>query len=152
MKFLDIGEVASASGLPASTLRYYEEQGLIASVARHGLRRQYEPDVLKRLALINMARTAGFLLSDVADILGRNSELAIPRDELRTRADALDKKAQEIKALAGIMRHVAECSAPSHLQCPTFQKLLRVGTKYQSRIRKQKRKELPDKMVGSQIA
>lgn len=140
MKFLDIGEVASASGLPASTLRYYEEQGLIASVGRHGLRRQYEPEVLTRLALINMARTAGFLLSDVGDILGHNSELAIPRDELRARADALEKKAQEIKALAAIMRHVAKCSATSHLQCPTFQKLLRVGTKYQSRMRRQKQK------------
>ncbi|MHC1550495.1 helix-turn-helix domain-containing protein [Phyllobacterium sp. K27] len=143
MKFLDIGEIAKASGLPASTLRYYEEQGLIASVGRHGLRRQYEPVVLKRLALINMARTAGFLLSDVADIFGRNSELVIPRDELRTRADALDKKAQEIKALAAIMRHVADCPATSHMECTTFQKLLRVGTKHQSRIRQQKSRTGP---------
>jgi DNA-binding transcriptional MerR regulator len=141
MKFLDIADVIMASGLPASTLRYYEEQRLIASVARHGLRRQYEPEVLNRLALINMARTAGFLLSDVAKIFGRNNELAIPREELRARADALDQKAQEIKALAAMMRHVADCPAPSHLECSTFQKLLRLGTKHQSRMRRRKQRK-----------
>ncbi|RCW87909.1 helix-turn-helix domain-containing protein [Phyllobacterium bourgognense] len=141
MKFLDIAEVAMASGLPASTLRYYEEQRLIASVGRHGLRRQYEPEVLNRLALINMARAAGFLLSDVAKIFGRNREIAIPREELRARADALDQKAQEIKALAAMMRHVADCPAPSHLECSTFQKLLRVGTKHQSRMRRQRQRK-----------
>jgi len=139
MKILDIAEVAGASGLPASTLRYYEEQQLIASVGRRGLRRQYEPDVLKRLALINMARSAGFSLDEIAPILGRNGDLRIPREELQRRADALEHKAREMVALASIMRHVADCPAPSHLECPSFQKLLRVGAKYQSHVRGKKR-------------
>ncbi|RCS21600.1 MerR family transcriptional regulator [Phyllobacterium salinisoli] len=140
MKFLDIAEVASASGLPASTLRYYEEQHLIVSVGRHGLRRQFEPDVLNRLALISLARSAGFLLSDVAAMFGRNNALRLPRNELRSRADELERKAQSIKALAAMMRHVADCPAPSHLECPTFQKLLRIAAKHQSRTRRQKKK------------
>ena len=36
---MDITEVAKRSGVPASTLRFYEEKGLIASVGRRGLRR-----------------------------------------------------------------------------------------------------------------
>src|SRR5690242_5737449 len=40
MPELDIGDVARRAGLPVSTLRYYEEKGLIASVGRNGLRRQ----------------------------------------------------------------------------------------------------------------
>lgn len=43
MKLLDIAEVASRSGLPPSTLRFYEQKGLIASVGRHGLRRLFGP-------------------------------------------------------------------------------------------------------------
>ncbi|EJN02562.1 helix-turn-helix domain-containing protein [Phyllobacterium sp. YR531] len=140
MKFLDISEVAAASGLPASTLRYYEEQQLIASIGRHGLRRQYEPEVLNRLSLINMARAAGFPLSEVAKIFGRNDKFEIPREELRARAEALEQKALEIKALANMMRHVADCPAASHYECPTFRKLLRIGTKHQSRARRQKKK------------
>ena len=49
---MDINEVATRSGVPASTLRFYEEKGLIASVGRRGLRRVFEPKVLERLALI----------------------------------------------------------------------------------------------------
>ena len=55
---MDINEVARASGVPASTLRYYEEKGLIASVGRRGLRRTFEPRVVERLALIALGRAA----------------------------------------------------------------------------------------------
>ena len=61
MKLLDIGEVAAKSGLQPSALRHYEEAGLIAPVARHGLRRQFEPQVLMQLKLIAMGKSAGFL-------------------------------------------------------------------------------------------
>ena len=43
MKDLDIAEVAKRSGVPASTLRFYDESGLIASVGRRGLRRLFDP-------------------------------------------------------------------------------------------------------------
>jgi len=48
---LDIAEVARRSGVPASTLRFYEKKGLIASTGRRGLRRVFDPRVLERLAL-----------------------------------------------------------------------------------------------------
>ncbi|MEP9379886.1 MerR family transcriptional regulator [Aquabacter sp. CN5-332] len=60
MRDLDIAQVAQRSGVPASTLRFYEEKGLIASIGRRGLRRLFDPDVLERLALIALARAAGF--------------------------------------------------------------------------------------------
>lgn len=47
---MDISEVSKRSGLPASTLRYYEERGLIASIGRQGLRRRFAPNVLEQLA------------------------------------------------------------------------------------------------------
>lgn len=43
MKLLDIAEVARRTGLPPSTLRFYEEKGLIASIGRRGLRRLFDP-------------------------------------------------------------------------------------------------------------
>ena len=46
MSELDISVVAKRSGVPASTLRFYEEKGLIASVGRRGLKRLFEPQVL----------------------------------------------------------------------------------------------------------
>ncbi|RMC34725.1 helix-turn-helix domain-containing protein [Paracoccus alkanivorans] len=138
MKLLDIAEVVNASGVPASTLRYYEELRLIASAGRHGLRRQYEPDVIQRLALIDMARSAGFSLSEIAAMFGRDDRPDIPREELHHRADALEHKAREMVVLATMMRHVADCPAPSHMECPSFRKLLRAGVAHQSRARRRR--------------
>ena len=62
MRELDIGQVSQRAGLPVSTLRLYEEKGLIAPIGRRGLRRQFDAGVLQRLALIAPGRTAGFSL------------------------------------------------------------------------------------------
>lgn len=66
---LDIGEVVARAGVPPSTLRYYEEKGLIAATGRRGLRRQYDASVLQTLALIALGRAAGFSLDDIAGML-----------------------------------------------------------------------------------
>jgi len=66
---MDIAEVIHQTGLPASSLRYYEEKGLIASTGRHGLRRQYHDSVIERLGYIALARKAGFTLAEIAELL-----------------------------------------------------------------------------------
>ena len=53
-KTITIDEVAKHSGLPASTLRYYEEKGLIQSIGRRGIRRIFDLNVLQRLAFISL--------------------------------------------------------------------------------------------------
>ncbi|QHQ37051.1 helix-turn-helix domain-containing protein [Algicella marina] len=128
MKLLDIGAVATAARLPVSTLRYYEEIGLIASAARHGLRRQYLPDVLLRLGLIAMGKSAGFSLSEIAAMFASEGRPALGRAELHARADALDRQIAELTALSDTIRHVADCPAENHMDCPTFRRLVRAGT------------------------
>ncbi len=129
MKFLDIGDVAAASGMAPSALRYYEEVGLIASVSRHGLRRQFPPEVLLQLKLIAMGRSAGFSLDEIAGMFGRNGLPELPRDVLHQKADDLDRQIQELTALRDTLRHVADCPAPSHLECPTFRRLVDLAGK-----------------------
>lgn len=127
MAVLDIGEVAERSGVAPSTLRYYEEIGLISSLGRHGLRRQFDADVLLKLTLIAMGKAAGFSLEEIAGMFGRDGKPAIPRDQLRARADELQRQIAELRTLRGILRHVADCPAPSHLECPTFRKLMQAA-------------------------
>ena len=126
MKFIDIGEVSSKSGIRPSTLRYYEEIGLISSISRHGLRRQFAPDVLLQLKLIAMGKTAGFSLGEISGMFGKNGKPEIPRAALRRKADEIERQIRELTALSNTVRHVADCSAPSHLECPTFRRLLDV--------------------------
>lgn len=129
MKFLDIGEVSAQSGVKPSALRYYEEAGLISSVFRHGLRRQFPPEVLLQLKLIAMGKTAGFSLDEIAGMFGRNGLPDLPRAVLHEKADAIDRQIHELIALRDTLRYVADCPAPSHMECPTFRRLVELAGK-----------------------
>jgi DNA-binding transcriptional MerR regulator len=124
MTDLDIAEVAHRAGVPASTLRFYEEKGLIAPIGRRGLRRQYDSGVLERLALIALGRTAGFSLDEIARMFAPDGRPRIDRRVLSAKAEELDRRIRELGALRDSLRHAAACPAPSHLECPTFRGLI----------------------------
>lgn len=127
MTDLDIAEVARRSGLAASTLRYYEERGLIAPSGRRGLRRQYDEAVLERLALITLGRTAGFSLDEIARMFAPDGRPDIDRGMLAAKADELETRIRELRVLRDSLRHAAACPAPTHLECPTFRRMLRAA-------------------------
>lgn len=127
MSELDIGEVMRRSGLPASTLRFYEEKGLIASTGRRGQRRQFDAAVIERLALIAMARSAGFALDEIARMFAPDGRPQLDRRQLADKADELDATIRELTGMRDALRHAAACPAPSHMECPTFQRLLRAA-------------------------
>ena len=129
MKFLDIGDVSAKSGVKPSALRYYEEIGLITSVFRHGLRRQFPPEVLLQLKLIAMGKTAGFSLEEISGMFGKAGAPDLPRAALHEKADEIDRQIRQLAALSDTLRHVAECPAPSHMECPTFRRLVEVAGK-----------------------
>lgn len=121
---MDIAEVAQRSGVPASTLRFYEEKGLIASVGRRGLRRVFGPGVLERLALIALGRAAGFSLDEIARMFAPDGRPKIDRRSLAAKAEELDGTIRRLSAMRDGLRHAAVCPAPSHMECPTFRRLL----------------------------
>ncbi len=126
---LDIGQVARRSGLPASTLRFYEERGLIRAVGRHGLRRVFSAGVIDQLALITLGRNAGFSLDEIGGMFAARPLMEIDRTALRTKADELEVKIKQLSAVRDGLRHAADCKAPSHLECPTFRRFMTLATK-----------------------
>ena len=128
MRDLDITEVGQRSGLPASTLRYYEQHGLIASVGRRGLKRVFDAGVVERLALIALGRAAGFALEEIAAMLAADGRPRIDREVLTAKADEMDKQIRRLTALRDGLRQAAACTAPSHMECPKFRRLLRVAS------------------------
>ena len=122
---MDISEVARRSGLPASTLRFYEEKGLIVSTGRRGLHRLFDAGVLERLALISLGRAAGFTLDEIKCMFAPDGRPRLDRARLTTRAEEVDQRIRELGVLRDGLRHAAVCPAPSHLECPTFRRILR---------------------------
>jgi MerR family transcriptional regulator, redox-sensitive transcriptional activator SoxR len=68
---LTIGQVALRSGVAPSALRFYEAEGLIASVRSDGNQRRYERAVLRRVAVIQAGRAAGIPLAAIGAALAR---------------------------------------------------------------------------------
>jgi DNA-binding transcriptional MerR regulator len=137
---LDIAEVAQRSGVPASTLRFYEEKGLIAAIGRRGLRRLFDPGVLERLALIALARAAGFSLDEIARMFAPDGRPRINRQMLTAKAEELEQTIGKLSALRDGLRHAAACPAPSHMECPSFRRFLRAAA---SEARRAPRKRSP---------
>lgn len=128
MRELDIAEVARRSGLPASTLRYYEQRGLIAPIGRNGLRRVFDAGVIERLGLIAMGRAAGFTLEEIAAMFAPDGRPRIDRARLAAKADELDRTVRRLAALRDGLRHAAACPARNHLECPTFRRLIAIAS------------------------
>ncbi|ALU42559.1 hypothetical protein PRUB_a1287 [Pseudoalteromonas rubra] len=133
---MDIADVAKASGLKPSTLRYYEQKGLIHSAGRHGLRRYYDATVLEKLALINLGRFVGLSLDEIGQMLLPKG-VDIDRALLRQKTAELDKQIASMQAIRDGLHHAAHCPAPNHLACPTFQRLMKLAGK---RLKPQKSK------------
>jgi DNA-binding transcriptional MerR regulator len=124
---LDIADVAQQSGVPASTLRFYEEKGLISPIGRRGLRRVFDAGVLERLALIAQGRAAGFSLGEIALMFAPDGRVRVDRRMLATKAEALDRTIRKLSAMRDGLRHAAACPAPSHMECPTFRRIVRAA-------------------------
>ncbi|MEM5478134.1 helix-turn-helix domain-containing protein [Pacificibacter sp. AS14] len=129
MKFLDIGVLSKKSGVPPSTLRYYEEIGLIQSVGRHGLRRQFDTPAVTQLALISLGKMAGFSLEDIKGMFAKDGSPQLPRAELHLRADDLDDQIRGLSRLRDALRHVADCPAETHMDCPKFKHLMKFAAR-----------------------
>lgn len=116
MTQLRIGEVSRRSGVPATTLRYYEEFGLIAPPPRRGGREE----VLDTLVVIAAAREAGFELSEVRVLLDA-IERDGPEPAWRTLAEAkrreLTEQVRRLEAMLGLLDAVTACRCDSTAEC-----------------------------------
>jgi MerR family transcriptional regulator, redox-sensitive transcriptional activator SoxR len=91
---LSIGQVADRAGVPASTIRYYESVGVLPEAARLSGQRRYASDIVRRLAIVDVAQRAGFTLAEIRDLLSVGDDPAYRR--LRSLAE---RKLPEVDAL-----------------------------------------------------
>jgi DNA-binding transcriptional MerR regulator len=124
---MDIAEVARRTGVPASTLRYHEKRGLIASSREPGSRRRFSPKVMDQLALIALGQAGGLSLDEILAMLSPGGGANIDRQALAAKADEIDATFVRLRAMSRGLRHAARCPAPSHAECPAFRRLLKAA-------------------------
>ncbi|GAB3838452.1 MerR family transcriptional regulator [Dactylosporangium cerinum] len=110
-----IGDLATATGASARSLRYYEEQGLLASERSSGGQRHYPESAVERVTLIQSLLAAGLSSSTIHDVLPCITEEAIRtpwlaerlRSELSRVEDQISSLHRTRDILAGLVEHYA---------------------------------------------
>jgi MerR family transcriptional regulator, redox-sensitive transcriptional activator SoxR len=120
---LSVGELAERSGVPVSTLHFYEAKGLIHSVRTGGNQRRFAREELRRVAIIKVAQRAGISLAEI-----RNALAALPtnrtvsaRDWRRLSAkwrDDLEARINRLTALRDQLGDCIGCGCLSLQSCP----------------------------------
>ena len=108
---LSIGEVVDRSGVPHSALRFYEDQGLVASTRTSGNQRRFQRDVLRRLAFIKAAQRVGLTLEDIAGALASLPDARTPnlRDWERLSRRWTDELEERIRLLTALRDDLTSC-------------------------------------------
>ena len=126
---MTIGEVSAKSGVPAKTIRYYEETGLISPAGRQAnLYRTYDDHDVAMLRFIGRARRLGFSIEDLKSLI------ALYRDRTRSARDVkklaerhllhVEQKIRELQSIRNALAHLIEqCSGDDRPDCPIIDDL-----------------------------
>lgn len=118
---MTIGKLAIAGGVGVETVRFYQRRGLLVEPDRNGSVRRYDQTDLTRLRFIRTAQTAGFTLTEIAELLALDAtnERARARELATNRIEEIDAKIDALKKARHSLRRLAdECAQGSDGRCP----------------------------------
>ncbi|MDA0229908.1 MAG: Cu(I)-responsive transcriptional regulator [Proteobacteria bacterium] len=126
---MQIGRVAARSGVPAKTIRYYEEIGLIPKPDRtpNGYR-EYDKQDIEVLRFVSRARGLGFSIQDVKNLLAlfndRGRASAVVKNIALKHVDEIERKMAELDSIRRTLLHLADkCHGDERPECPILQEL-----------------------------
>ncbi len=125
---MNIGDVATSTGLPAKTIRYYEDIGLIKPLRDDNGYRRFRNQDVHKLNFLGRARALGFTIEDCRTLL------ALYEDETRASADVkrvarqhltqIEAKIADLNAMQNTLSHLIEaCAGDDRPDCPILQDL-----------------------------
>lgn len=112
MTTMMIGEVARQAGIPSSTLRYYESIDLLPPPPRDKGRRQYDETIFQHLALIKIARQAGFTLAEIKAMLSTSEPANFSagwKQNARKKLAELDALIERTQAMKAVLKKGLAC-------------------------------------------
>jgi MerR family redox-sensitive transcriptional activator SoxR len=109
-----IGQVAKESGLAASAIRFYEQAAVLPKPLRLGGRRQYDPSILERLAVLERAKACGFSLAEIRQLFYGFAQGTPPSERwhalARRKIAELEQLESKIAATKELLRRPCECT------------------------------------------
>lgn len=120
---LSIGALASASNLPASTIRYWERIGLFPAPLRQGGQRRYNHEALSQLIILRLAQSCGFSLQEIRRLV-QTFRGGTPSQRWRAMASSkrleIDAQINELQSMRKILDTLLECECLDWKQCASL--------------------------------
>jgi DNA-binding transcriptional MerR regulator len=118
---LTIGELARRAGVTTSTLRYYEERGLLPAPARISGQRRYPESAARIVGTILLYSEAGFTLAEQQTLLAtRDDTPGDRRGLMRRKLAELDEQIARAQAARDAIEHALRCPHEDITRCPNF--------------------------------
>jgi MerR family redox-sensitive transcriptional activator SoxR len=118
---MTIGKLAKESGVPASTIRYWERIRVLPQPARVNHRRRYPPDAVNSLAVLRLAQACGFHLPEMRRLLHGFAAGVSPssrwRELARQKQAELDTRMAQLLAMRRLLDRVVRCRCPDLNEC-----------------------------------
>jgi len=118
---MKIGELAKDTQTPASTIRYYEQIGLLPRPRRVSGQREYEADIIEYLEAISIAQNLGFTLDEIKKLLGTFRTGKNPSAECHRMAERKIQELEELivkaQRMKQILKHGLSCQCTSLNGC-----------------------------------
>ncbi|MGH6998057.1 MAG: Cu(I)-responsive transcriptional regulator [Phenylobacterium sp.] len=113
---MNIGQASKASGVTTKMIRYYDEIGLVRPSARTDANyREYDEREINELRFIRRARSLGFSMPEITQLLSLWRDRVRPSREVKAIAERhladLDARIAEMQAMADTLRHLSHCCA-----------------------------------------
>ena len=125
---MNISDVANASGLPAKTIRYYEDIGLVRPARGANGYRVFSPEDAHKLAFLGRSRSLGFSIEDCRTLMSLYEDRSRASADVKAlAAEHLDRIAQkivELQALQATLENlVTRCHGDDRPDCPILDDL-----------------------------
>lgn len=130
---MNIGDVAQHTGLPAKTIRYYEDIGLITPQRSENGYRAFRESDLHKLAFLGRARALGFTIDDCRTLVGlyenQTRESAQVKTIAKQHLSVIDDKIEQLQSMRSTLAHLIDCcSGDSRPDCPILDDLAQSET------------------------
>jgi len=116
---MTIGQVAEEAGLRPSAIRYYEAQGLLPAAPRRSGRRVYDPSIVERLAVIALAKMAGFRLDEIRLVVARGGKKPSRawRMASRGKREQLERQMARLAFMQDVLARIRGCKCATLEEC-----------------------------------
>lgn len=118
---MTIGELSEKSGVPASTLRYWERIGVLPKTMRVSGQRRYQTEAVSLVAVLRLAKACGFSLPEVRRLLNgfrpKTSASERWQTSIREHQEVLEQQIAQLNAMQQLLQRVQQCKCADLIEC-----------------------------------